>query len=55
MHVAEALEVTEAHAWPAGQTVHTDCPPIEYVPASQGVDKLDVVEAQAWPAEQFVH
>ncbi len=35
--------------------MHTDCPPIEYVPAAHGVDALDVVETHREPAGQGVH
>jgi hypothetical protein len=42
--VVEELDDVEAQAWPAGQAVHTDCPPIEYVPDAHAVDALDVID-----------
>ena len=54
-HGMEAERPEVGHCDPAGQLVHADCPPIEYVPASQRVDELDNVEAQAWLAGQAVH
>ena len=56
LHGDIKLLVVSEHAYPAGQAVQLDCPPVLNVPELQAyLPELDVVEGHAYPAAQEVH